>query len=226
MKAQKITEGVYCVGSSEMTDSKDCSVYLLDLGEAVLIDSGAGTSVDRIVDNIGLCDVDSGSLSTIILTHCHIDHIGGAAELRRRFGCRIVMHDKEAVIVERGDNRMTGASWYGIDFAPLAVDVKVSGDEERLVFGNHEVVCLFTPGHSPGSMSVYTDMDGQRILFGQDIHGPFLKEFGADMKAWTVSMKKLLAVEADILCEGHFGVYRPKKEVAAYIERYLEEYGE
>jgi hypothetical protein len=39
-------------------------------------------------------------------------------------------------------------------------------------------------------------------------------------------MERLLALEADILCEGHFGVYQPKKNVAEYIGHYLEEYRE
>jgi hypothetical protein len=39
-------------------------------------------------------------------------------------------------------------------------------------------------------------------------------------------MKDILALKADILCEGHFGVYHPNKTVTEYIERYLDEYGD
>jgi hypothetical protein len=63
------------------------------------------------------------------------------------------------------------------------------------------------------------------VLFGQDIHGPFLPEFGADLSAWRHSMETLLSLEADILCEGHFGVYRMKARVKEYIEGYLDQYG-
>jgi hypothetical protein len=37
-------------------------------------------------------------------------------------------------------------------------------------------------------------------------------------------MQNLLALDADILCEGHFGIYESKESVRSYIERYLEEY--
>jgi hypothetical protein len=37
-------------------------------------------------------------------------------------------------------------------------------------------------------------------------------------------MQALLALNADILCEGHFGIFQPKEKVSGYIERYLEEY--
>lgn len=225
MKPQIVLDRVYMVGDSAMTDSKDCSVYLIDVGDLVLIDTGAGMSTDKIIANIESFSLNPARLSTIILTHCHIDHVGGALSLRQRFNAKTVMHEKEAAIVERGDAKMTAAHWYGINFKPLPIDLKLKGEEERLSFGNYTITCLHTPGHSPGSISAYIDIDGQRVLFGQDIHGPFLKEFGADMVAWTRSMELLLSLNADVLCEGHFGVYRPASAVHDYIERYLDEYG-
>lgn len=221
-----VAKGVYLVGDSDMTDSRDCSVYLIDFGELVLIDAGAGFSVDRIVLNIQIAGLDPSKLSTVVLTHAHIDHIGGAEQFRKRFGARLIMHELDAAVAERGDNRATGASWYGVRFAPLPVDLKLSQEEERLSFGGHDLVCLHTPGHTPGSISVYMDRDGKRILFGQDIHGPFLPEFGSDISQWQRSMEKLLALKADILCEGHFGIYQPNQRVTDYIERYVEEYGD
>jgi glyoxylase-like metal-dependent hydrolase (beta-lactamase superfamily II) len=225
MKPHAITERIYLIGGSDITDPRDCSVYLLDLEEFVLVDSGAGSSVDQLVANISGLGLSPQGLSAIVLTHCHIDHVGGARELRQRYGAKTFMHEIEAEIVERGDPQMTAASWYGLSFPPLPIDMRLTKGEERLAFGEHELVCLHTPGHSPGSISAYIDMGSKRVLFGQDIHGPFLKEFGADMKAWTRSMKRLLTLEADILCEGHFGVYEPADRVREYIERYLDEYG-
>jgi glyoxylase-like metal-dependent hydrolase (beta-lactamase superfamily II) len=223
---REIIKGIYLVGSSDITDPKDCSVYLLDLGELVLIDAGAGMSVDTIIHNIEELGLDPGNLSTVILTHCHIDHAGGAHEFKKRFGARIVIHNLDAAAVESGDKALTGASWYGVNFAPLAVDVRLARDEEFLYFGVLKLVCLHTPGHTPGSISVYLDKEDRRVLFGQDIHGPFLAEFGANMLHWQKSMEALLALNADILCEGHFGVYKPASKVREYIERYLDEYGD
>jgi len=222
----KIIKDVYLVGDSDITDSRDCSVYLLNLGELVLIDTGVGSSVDLIVRNIEDLGLEPDKLSTIILTHCHIDHVGGAHELRRRFGSRIIMHALDAAILEQGDNAMTAAHWYGVSLSPLSIDVKLNSEEEHFRFGDQEITCLHTPGHSPGSISVYLDREGKRVLFGQDIHGPFLAEFGANISHWRKSMEKLLALKADVLCEGHFGVYQPNEKVTEYIERYLDEYGE
>lgn len=226
MNPEEIVKGIYIVGGSDISDPKDCSIYLIDAGELILIDTGTGASVGSITGNIERLGLDPAKITTIILTHCHIDHVGGAYAFRKRYGSQIVMHKLDAAVVERGDNRMTAAHWYGVNFAPLAVDVKLTGEEDRLIFSDNEVVCLHTPGHTPGSISVYIDTGGKRVLFGQDIHGPFFAEFGANIAQWQRSMEKLLSLKADILCEGHFGVYRPNEKVTEYIERYLEEYGE
>lgn len=226
MKPEQIEDGVFLIGSADISDSRDCMVYLLDLGELVMIDTGTGPGVSMIISNIRHLGLDPAQISTIILTHCHIDHIGGAHELRKRYGARIIMHERDAHVVETGDTMMTAAYWYGVPFAPLRIDLKLTKDEERLPFGQHELICLHTPGHTPGSISVYLDKSGQRILFGQDIHGPFLAEFGSDIEQWQISMEKLLALKADVLCEGHFGVFRPNEKVTDYIERYLDEYGD
>jgi glyoxylase-like metal-dependent hydrolase (beta-lactamase superfamily II) len=222
----RVTEHVYLVGSSDITDSRDCSVYAIDCGDIVLIDSGAGISTSQIARNLELTGLNPSRLTTLVLTHCHIDHVGGAAYFREKFGVSIVMHDLDARAVERGDSKMTAATWYNINLPPLPVNRKLIGDVELLTVGDGTIVCLHTPGHTPGSLSLYFDDKGERVLFGQDIHGPFLAEFGSDLTAWQASMEKLLSLEADVLCEGHFGVYRPKSAVRRYIDSYIDQYAE
>lgn len=226
MGIREIHDGIYLIGSSDITDAKDCCVYLLNLGELVLIDAGAGASVNSIIANIDKLGFKSAPLTTIILTHCHIDHVGGAAALQQKYGAKIVMHQLDAEQCEKGDQRMTAAYWYGVNFQPLPIDVKFAGARHIINVGPHELILLHTPGHTPGSISAYIDKSGKRVLFGQDIHGPFLADFGANMHDWTQSMKQLLALNADILCEGHFGIYQSNKKLTTYIEKYLEEYGE
>lgn len=222
MKPVKISDRLFLVGSSDITDSRDCSVYLLDLGELLLIDAGAGPSATRIASNIEILGLDPAKISSLILTHCHIDHSGGANFFRQNFGTRVVMHEIDAQPVERGDTTMTAAFWYNLPFPPLPIDVKLASPEESLNFGETRIICLHTPGHTPGSLSVYVDLPEGRVLFGQDIHGPFFAEFGSNLADWRKSMEALLSLEADILCEGHFGVYKPKDAVKKYIRHYLE----
>jgi glyoxylase-like metal-dependent hydrolase (beta-lactamase superfamily II) len=119
---------------------------------------------------------------------------------------------------------MTAANWYETDFPPTPIDIRFRGEHEILRYGGEELHLLHTPGHTPGSMSLYLDRGGKRVLFGQDIHGPFLPSFGSDVGRWRKSMEKLLALDADILCEGHFGIFQTKDQVSKYIRNYLRQY--
>jgi glyoxylase-like metal-dependent hydrolase (beta-lactamase superfamily II) len=223
--AKIITDGVYLIGGPDISRSDDATSFIIDFsGELVMIDAGAGGSSRILHKNIQDAGLDPSSISTLILTHSHIDHIASAPYFRKQFGCKIVMHDLDADAVEEGDSIRTAASCYGTTLSPTAVDVRLAGDHEILEFRGAELHCLHTPGHTPGSLSIYLDRGGKRVLFGQDIHGPFLDIFRSDMGLWKKSMEKLLALRADILCEGHFGIFQPKENVENYIKGYLRNY--
>lgn len=225
MEPQEIIRGIYIVGGPELTDPRDGCIYLLHLDELILIDAGAGWSVEKIIANIERLGFDPQNLRKILLTHCHIDHIGGAPELRRRLGAQLYIHRLDASPLEMGDPVLTAATWYQTTFPPTAVDVQLNFDEENLVIGHEKITCLHTPGHTPGSISIYLDRDGKRVLFAQDLHGPLVEGFGSNLADWDRSTKKLLQLEADILCEGHFGIYQTKSEVKKYILSYRRRYG-
>ncbi len=209
-----------------MSHHSDASVFLVDVGnrETVMIDCGAGKSFDALVKNMETLGFSPHIMGALILTHCHIDHIGSAAQFKFNFNPTVVAHKEDVDAIEGRNPAPTAASWYGVDYQPVQVDKILTEEEETLTFGDVDFHCLHTPGHTPGSISIYCDFDGTRILFGQDIHGPFDVTFGSDIQEWKDSMEKLLALKADILCEGHFGTYQPKGKVKAYIEGYLRRY--
>jgi len=224
-RLQEVHVGVYLVGSPELTAPEDCCVYLLDLGDLVMIDAGAGRSVSALLENVASLGLSPRNISAIVATHCHIDHIGGIPQLREHTGCQVIAHELDAGAMESGDPVKTAADWYHCNYPPTPVDYKLSEAREVLKFEKGELLCLHTPGHTPGSISVILDRDGKRVLFGQDIHGPFSVSFGSDLAAWRKSMEVLLGLKADILCEGHFGIFQPETEVERYIRNYLKIYG-
>lgn len=220
-----IVEGIYLIGGPNISRSEDATVFVVDCGdELVMIDSGAGRSGKILEKNICDLGLDPQKISTLILTHCHIDHIGGAPYFKEKFNCKLTAHELDAGAIESGDPSLTASSFYGTNFPPTSVDTILKGYQTTLTFSEQEIHCLHTPGHTPGSIAPFLDRKGKRILFGQDIHGPFLKSFGSDLGQWKTSMEKLLSLKADILCEGHFGIFRSPEKVEAYIMRYLEEY--
>jgi glyoxylase-like metal-dependent hydrolase (beta-lactamase superfamily II) len=222
---QKVHGNVYQVGGPDISDDQDCCVYLIDFDpELVLIDAGAGRGIDTIIHNISGLGFDPRKLSRAVATHAHIDHVGGLIPICDRYKTRICAHTQDAEALERADERFTAASWYGITLSPIRVDERLEGEAGSWTFGNQTLYWLHTPGHTPGSISLYLDTDGKRVLFGQDIHGPFSESFGSDLSLWRKSMEKLLDLNADILCEGHFGIYHGRIKVRVYIESYLHRY--
>jgi glyoxylase-like metal-dependent hydrolase (beta-lactamase superfamily II) len=221
----EIIPGIYCVGGSDLSHPQDALAYLIKGKEsAILIDSGAGKASETIWNNIQSFGVGARDLSCLILTHAHVDHIGGARYFKEKTGCRIAAHRDDQEAIESGDPVRTAASWYGTNLPKLKIDRVLNEKSESLPLEENQLICLHTPGHTPGSLSPYIDWEGKRVLFGQDIHGPFSKAFLSNLSDWRTSMENLLELKADILCEGHFGIYRPQDKVQRYIGRYLEEY--
>ena len=218
-KPFRIYQDIYIIGSAEISHPYDCCVYLVDVGELVLIDSGAGESFSRLVDNILTLGFAPEKISTVLVTHRHIDHVGSLARFKQTYSAKIIAHELDAKAIKTGKG--TGAEIYGVSYEPCQVDVKLQGSEENLLFGGREFIALHIPGHTKGSIAIYTDMGGKRILFGQDIHGPYEAMWGGEPEKAVISLRKLIDLKADILCEGHFGIYQPATEVKDYIEGYL-----
>lgn len=222
--SSKICAGVYLVGGSDLSDDRDCLVYLADLGDLILVDCGAGPGWPRIRDNILSAGFNPDKIHTLILTHGHVDHIGAARQIKEETHCRLVAHAEDAPFIETGDPAFTASNWYGIKLKKIKLDKIVFGPGEKLQFAGGELELIHTPGHTPGSMVVLLEIEGKRVLFGQDIHGPFDPSFKSDLQAWRASMQRILELKADILCEGHFGIYQPADSVRNYIKGYLNTY--
>jgi len=217
MQPYRVWRDVYAIGGSELSHPYDCSVYLLGGTELVIIDSGAGESFDQLVDNIKILGFRPDTLKAVIATHAHLDHIGALYQFRERFGAQVIAHELEVNAIETG--RGTGAEYYGIAYQPCKVDIVIRNEKESLIYGGYKIITVHIPGHTPGSIAVFVDM-GKRVLFGQDVHGPYILK-GSDPVQAKISLQKLIDIEADILCEGHFGIYQPATKVKRYIEGYL-----
>ncbi len=219
-KPSKVWQDAYMVGGAELSHPYDCCVYLLDAGDLVLIDCGAGRSFDKLVANIRSLSFDTEKLTAILVTHAHIDHIGALHQFQQEFAVEVIAHELDADAIERGAG--VAAEVYRVQYVPCQVNVRIRGSEQSLRFGDYELKTVHIPGHTPGSIAAYIDMDERRILFGQDIHGPYYREWGADPVQAKLSLQKLIDLRADILCEGHFGIYQPANAVERYIRGYLD----
>jgi len=218
----KITSEIFQVGGAEYTLPEDAAIFLINFnGHAALVDAGCGRSFDRLFFNISECGVDPDSIEYLLITHCHFDHTGGAAALRGKLGCKTVAHEKDARFLEKGNNEVTAADWYESTLIPVPIDQKITQKESFISLGEKKIQALHVPGHSPGSMVFLTESDGKKVLFGQDVHGPLAPILRSNSKDYKNSLEKLIALEADILCEGHFGIYEGKNKIRSFIQSFL-----
>jgi glyoxylase-like metal-dependent hydrolase (beta-lactamase superfamily II) len=115
--------------------------------EAMVIDPGADIGrILEIVRQHGL------SVKQIVITHAHIDHIGGAMKLRAATGAPILMNQTDTEQFKILDLQ---AQWIGMPATEQPVLDQAIGDGDNLRVGNLEATVLHTPGHTEGSVCLY-----------------------------------------------------------------------
>ena len=214
---KEIIQNLYHVGDS------GCSVFLIDTQNddgLVLIDCGMSLSLIKKISKVGLNPMN---IKHCIITHFHIDHIGACSDLKNfNKNVKFYAHDLDAnAIEEEGHDHKTAARWYGVSYTPVKLEKRLKGDIEILKFGNYEFQCIHTPGHTPGSIVILININNTKVLFGQDLHGPIIPGV-SNFKDYQESLRKILNLKADILCEGHFGIFQPAERVERYIKGYIE----
>ncbi len=219
----KITNEINQVGGYGLTAPNDASIYLIHYdGHAALVDAGCGKAQDKLCANILSLGVPLEQIEYLLLTHCHYDHTGGAGALRERLHCPVVAHELDAGFIEQGDDEVTAASWYGASLPTCTVDRKLTGSTTALELGGRAITALHIPGHSPGSLAYWLWSEGYKVVFAQDVHGPLEASLLSNRTDYLESLERLLDLDADILCEGHYGIFRGKEAVAGFIRSFLE----
>lgn len=117
--------------------------------ESVVIDPGDDT------DKILLALAESHlKLKYIINTHGHFDHVGGNKRLQEAAGAQIVIHPLDAHML--GSLSSMATAW-GLSADDSPAPDRSLEDQDTIVFGEITLTVLHTPGHSPGSISLYTE---------------------------------------------------------------------
>ena len=130
---------------------QNCTILFdTDSKQGVVVDPGG--DVDRIL--AALAD-NNITVTAIWLTHGHIDHAGGAMELKEALGVEIIgPHEADRPLLDNIENQ---AQRFGLaaDGVRNCVPDRFLSEGERVSFGNHVFEVLHCPGHAPGHVVFY-----------------------------------------------------------------------
>lgn len=130
-----------------------CNCYIVGdaaTKTAIVIDPGGDAEeLAEVIASKGL------TISAIVATHAHFDHIIGAERLRALTGAPFHMHKSDEPLLSwmQESSRM----FLGVDLGPPPAIDTVADEGDRLVAGSAELQVIHTPGHSPGSISLLAD---------------------------------------------------------------------
>ncbi len=126
--------------------------------EAMVIDPG-----DDIAQIVAILERHKLQVKQIVITHAHIDHVGGAMKLRALTGAPILLNENDYALMKMLDVQ---AAWLGM--APPG-DVAIDGSPahmEKVEAGTLSATVLHTPGHTEGSICLY--FEPQQTLIAGD----------------------------------------------------------
>jgi glyoxylase-like metal-dependent hydrolase (beta-lactamase superfamily II) len=205
----EIIEGIHRVdeASSNLAHS---NVYLvINEKDLVVVDTGMPGNAKKIVAYIQKIGHQPSEVSTIILTHYHIDHAGSVKDLKDLVNAKIAVGawDKDFVSGDKPypkpKNILARAASSFIKVAPVNVDITLK-DADRI----GSLTVIDAAGHTPGSIFLY---DPQRkVLFAGDtlrldgdkvVAGP--KQYVWDEEKEQQSIAKLATLDFDVMLPGH-----------------------
>src|SRR5579872_4017607 len=128
--------------------------------EAIVVDPG-----DDIEALLALVQRDQLQVKQIIITHAHIDHVGGAMKLRAATGAPILLNQNDYALLKMLDMQ---AMWCGMT-SPGKVEIDQSvAQADTLKAGSLEASVIHTPGHTEGSVCLYFPAE-QKFIAGDTL---------------------------------------------------------
>lgn len=230
----RLTERIHLIGSGEpdlvTTDPLDSQVYLIESAEGhVVIDGGAGRSVDAILANVAADGLETHDIGWLLVTHAHGDHAGAGSAWRTRLpGLRIGASPEVAGWLEAADEEATSvdrarrAGIYPPDFrlTPCGIDLRMADGTSLDLGEGVRLTAVATPGHAAGHLAFLleeraasdarSDPPGEsnRATFSGDALFPggriLLQDtWDCDLGAALRSVERLAALDAADLLAGH-----------------------
>jgi glyoxylase-like metal-dependent hydrolase (beta-lactamase superfamily II) len=178
----------------------NCSVFGDENSkEAIVIDPGDDIEeIERVLEKHNL------TVKAIVVTHAHIDHVAGARQLKESTGAPVYLNLKDHELLGALDLQ---AKWIGVP-TPERVEVDSDAKDGALLqLGSTDLHVMQTPGHTPGSISLYLPQE-KRLIAGDTLFRDSIGRTdlpGGDSRQILSSIKTRLLVlpEETVVIPGH-----------------------
>ena len=181
------------------------NTYILSAedGSAIVIDPGCYTEEEE-QELITYLEKEHLKPVRLLNTHCHLDHVFGNAFVAKFYGLEVEIHPGEQIVL---DQALSMSHLYGIPMTPSPVPKHSLLPGISIPLGDDQLEVLFTPGHSPASISLYCKNQGFLIagdvLFQESIGRTDLP--GGNMATLLKSIREAFFVLPDdtLVYPGH-----------------------
>lgn len=243
-----VTDGVYGI-DVETFDAGFNAAYLFDDEEPTLVDSGAPSGAETLLEGLTDCGVDPGSLENLVLSHVHVDHSGTASDLVDAApDLDVYIHELTAPhLIDPSDLVESSRAAMGEYFEAIGEQgpvpepnvTTVSDSGLTLDIGENSLEIIHAPGHSPDHCAVWNPE--RRLLYAAECLGGHLERAGRwvppstlpnfDVGAIDDAIGTLRALDPAHVCFPHFGVWpddsdqvfeTAERELHRFDERILE----
>jgi metallo-beta-lactamase class B len=206
----KVFDNLYFVGMTEF------SAWAVTTSEGIIvIDPLFDYSVEaEVVEGLTKLGLDPADIEYVLVSHGHLDHVGGAKLLQERYGARVLLTAADWDLLDRGN-----APW-----KPRR-DMEIT-DGMRLTLGDTTLTMHHTPGHTDGTVSTLIPVRDGANRHVAALWGGTLFNFGPDaarFRAYADSAAKFrelaTAAGADVLLSNHTDYDGTKQKLPALAAR-------
>ena len=215
----KMFDNLYCIGN------KGASSYIVDTKNGLLMfDTGYLEGSDRLLSSMEELGLSPAHIRWIVHTHGHIDHFGATKKIVSLTHAKTYLGAPDRAAAN-GEKELSFARELGMEFTEYFEPDVLIYDGDVLTFGDINVRCVATPGHTEGTFSYFFTLDGKRMgLHGgaglNTLVGAYLDKMGLPYGLridYLDSMDKLKKEPIDVFLGNHLG----QNDTAGKYERLM-----
>jgi len=206
----KLIDDIFVYEWTSMVDN-NCNSYYIGGTVKALIDPGLKRYFPDLLDSMKKDGIDTNDITYIINTHSHPDHFEASELYTTDDTVTIALHENEVAFLKEAGQVMYG--WFGLDLPDVTINMLLK--EGTITLGDETFEIYLTPGHSPGSISLY--WPSKKALFSGDVifdRNVGRTDFpGGKPDLLKKSIRELSELDVEFMLPGHMGVVQEHDSV-------------